>query len=330
MMSHQRELERTGADYIHTMLGDFGREDLVPEGTSVLDAALDANALFNVRDFPRTLPDGTIPKMESGKYKGQPVKRSTYYVTADGEQKLLADSVSPQFPLSNYQQLVDMADAMFPNSCTGFRAFDEAPVGHRILFTQEVSNPVDLGNGDTLVPNLMWISSLDTSWSEQAHGGTHRFFCANQISYGTVPILKVKRTTNHDQILATKALVLAESMGHFEEFVTTATSLKRIPVSNAECWKILKAVLPEPDEDASGQAKAKRERQVAGIRHYWHEEDDGPSGGTAWALFNAFQSFEYHKGSGAAGVTTDDQKAEVAMGDAPITDRALSALLELV
>lgn len=299
----------------------------VAPGTSVLDAALDADALFTVHKAGIALPDGRVPLVTSGEYEGRPEANQTYRYMPDGSQHRLCKSVSWQYPTSNYQQLVEMADGLFPGTCTGLRIFEG---GRRLMFTQALGAKVDLGGGDTLQANLLWMGSLNQTWGSQVSGTAGRAFCTNQLSMADTYI-NVRRTTNHDLILLERGTVLAMAMEQFEEFVTKATWLKAAAVDSAACWRVLKAIFPAPkpkkgETTVSARVQGNYDRKIAGVRYFWAEENDGPSAGTAWALYNAIQSYEYHtltKGQA-------DRQAEVMTGHQPLAEKGYDAILEAV
>jgi len=302
----------------------LGRGDDVVEGTSVLDAALDAGALFEVKTAPVTLPNGSVPVVPKGKYEGLPERVLVYRDTDEGQH--LLNVTSPQWPTSNYLELVEMAEGLFPNSCSGLKVLDG---GRRLLFTQEIGEPRDLGGGDLISPNLLWTASLDSSWASGAYSIAHRAFCANQIGMSTKH-LKVKRTTNHDIRLLERGAVLAFALEQFEAFAEQASSLRRINVNSTQCWDVIRNILPRPqgkgDEAPTNRALAAWERKVDGIRAHWASESFGPAANTAWALVNAVQSYEYHDGTKGH----VDRQVDLTRNGQPLMDATLVAIEELV
>ncbi len=267
--------------------------------TNVVDAALDAGALFKVKTEPLSLSDGTIPLIKSGKYKDQPRRNilSREHGGVDGEDVFL-NVVHPSHPDSGYKQLCETAEALFPGTCTGFKCLDE---GRRIIFTQQIGEEVDLGGGDFIAPNLMWGASLDSSWPSLGMHYLYRLWCMNQERLADV-MFKVKRTTRHDQILLERSTILADSMGVLQHFIKHATFLRQIKVSNSEFERMLANVVPKPEErfndegDPIPNTRAINawEKKRSAIRYYYKEEQDGPAPGTAWAVWNAVQSAESH------------------------------------
>lgn len=260
------------------------------EAKSVMDAALDADALFTPQIAPLALPDGTVPTVASGKYKGEPEFRTVYRETSDGEQVLLNAAVSPGYHAGSYQQLFATADALFPGTLNSFRLIEK---GRKVAFTQTIGEAVDLGGGDTVINHLMYVGSLDSTWASACYGYAERVFCTNQLPMGLLQ-LSQKRTVNHDALLFNKAKILAESVNVFEQFVQDAGVLRSIEVDERTYRRILAELLPEPAEDAHGKTKALHDRRMVGIAYFWEEEVERV-GRNAWALFNAVQSFEFHR-----------------------------------
>ena len=65
-------------------------------------------------------------------------------------------------------------------------------------------------------------------------------------------------------------------------------------MKRAQFLDILNRLVPAPAADAHGKTVNAYERKIQAISYYYGEEQDGPAEGTAWALYNAFQSAELH------------------------------------
>lgn len=267
------------------------------EKVNVIDAALDADALFTPKTAPLALPDGTVPVVESGKHAGEDAFTTIYRETADGEQILLNAAVRPGYHAASYAQLFHTADAMFPGSCDGFELVDQ---GKRVVFSQQLGEPVDLGGGDIVTSCLMYTGSLDSTWASAIYGFAYRTFCTNQIPTGIVQVSQ-KRTTNHDALLFRKAAVLAGAAGVFGEFVTSAVMLRGVSLTTRQYRDLRDTILPDVEEDAHGKTKAFAENRTAAIDYFWQEEVE-KVGSNGWALFNAFQSYEFHTATKNDGV----------------------------
>lgn len=303
----------------HAMLGNG---DGTHRAASVVDAAIEAQALFEVHKTGVALPDGSVPLIEKGKYKGEPEVAQTYRVLPDGTQHRLAPNVGPGYPTSNYLQLVQMAEDLFPGTCQALEVFGK---GRRLMFTQDLGREIDLGDGDIIRPQLLWTASLDQSWASQFASLAYRAFCANQLPFAD-GVMKVKRTTNHDVRLFEAGAVLAFTMERFESFADQAKTLKSIPVPAERFRVILERLLPEPPEDASTRAKNAHDRKVAGIRYFWKDEADRV-GHNAWAVYNAIQSYEFHRGTKG---DAERQAELVTNNDQPLTNRFTQRILATV
>jgi len=257
--------------------------------TSVMDAALDADALFVPQTEPLALPDGTVPTVESGTHAGEPEFTTIYREHKDGSQTLLNAAVRPGYHAASYAQLFQTADAMFPGTCSGFRVIED---GRKITFTQQLGDTRDIGGGDTVGNFLLYTGSLDSTWASAAYGFAYRPFCTNQIPMGVLQMSQ-KRTVNHDQLLFKKSVIMARSADVFEQFVSNATLLRGVSLTDRQYVSLRDTVLPDVPDDAHGKTIAFADRRIAAIDYFWQEEVERV-GANAWALFNAFQSYEFH------------------------------------
>ena len=305
----------------------FGQEN----GQSAVDLALETGALFDVRRDPVTLPDGTIPTVQSGKYRGQPQYVTLWRERGD-KPPVLLNVVPPQHPDSNYLQAIETSEALFPASTSGMRVLGH---GKRLIWSQEIDTSHDLGGGDTIRPHLLWTASLDGSWATGCYGLASRAFCTNQIPFGNVH-LSVKRTINHDVRLSVRAHLLAGAGEATARLRERVSALRHIPVSRSQFGTIVNALLPEPEPKKTGakvhgKAKAVWERRVQAMWFHWDEEQDGPAAGTGWAAWNAVQSAESHDFTKSRSVETavKRQVDQVRGNDLPVTYEAEERLLAL-
>jgi len=256
--------------------------------TNVVDAALEAGALFQVKSEAMTVA-GSVPTIKDGSYKGQPLQKIIYRDLPEGPKVL--NVVHPSFPESNYLQVAEIAEALFPETCQAMAVIED---GERFSFTQAIGEGVDLGGGDVIRPHLLWTASLNSTWSTGAHGLGHRFFCTNQLPLADAHI-KVRRTLNHDFTLVTRSAIIAQVTERLQAFGEKVTTLKRIKVSEAQTDALINSLIPEPAEGAHGKTINTYQTKVAAIRYYLGEESSGPAAGTAWGFWNAVQSAESHK-----------------------------------
>ena len=260
-----------------------GRSDSVKQ--SVVDVALDNDALFVPKEAPLTLPDGTVPQNSDG----QAIYRTIYREKNDGSQVLLNPAVSRGYHSDSYKVLYETADAMFPESCVDFKLVGN---GEKVMFTQQLEESKDLGGGDEVISYLMYTGSLDSTWATAVYGFAFRPFCTNQIPMGLLQ-LSQKRTKNHDAMLFSKSLVLAQATSVFNDFTSNATFMRGITLTEQQYRSLRDQILPELSEDATGKAVSFADKRIEAIDYFWQEEKD-KVGNNAWALFNAFQSYEFH------------------------------------
>jgi len=266
----------------------------------VMDAALDADALFIPQVVPLALPDGTVPLIDSGTHEGAAAYTTVYREKADGSQVLLNAAVRPGYHAASYAQLFKTADAMFPGTCDGFKLIDQ---GRKVVFTQHIGDKFDLGGGDTVSNYLMYVGSLDSTWTSACFGFAYRAFCTNQIPMGLLQMSQ-KRTVNHDALLFKKATLLAKAADVFDAFTSDAAMLRGIELTTATYRNLRDSVLPDVPEDAHGKTVAFADKRIEAIDYFWQDEVD-KVGSNAWALFNAFQSYEFHT------ATKDDAAKQV-------------------
>jgi hypothetical protein len=292
------------------------------ETTNVIDAALESGALFEVKSEPMSVA-GTVPTIKEGVYKGQPLQKIIYRDTPEGPKVL--NVVHPSFPESNYLQVAEIAEALFPESCQSMALIEE---GERFSFTQAIGEEVDLGGGDIIQPHLLWTASLNSTWSTGAHGLGHRFFCTNQLPLAKAHI-KVRRTLNHDFTLTTRSAIIAQVTDRLAVFGQMVSTLKGIRLSADQVNKLVSDLIPEPIEGAHGKTINTYQTKVAAVRYYLGEEDSGPAAGTAWGFWYAVQSAESHKLT--EGKVQSRRQVDMIVNEAqPLTSAAETRLLALV
>jgi len=291
------------------------------EPTNALDLALDKEALFTVKSAPMGLVLDTqpyVPLIGSGKYQGEPLNKGIYREFEDDGIHLL-NITHPSFPESNYLQVIETAEALFPETTTGMMVIDN---GERLLFSQEIGDQRDLGGGDTIQPSLLWTASLNSTWSSGCHGVGMRAFCANQLPMAHCHF-KARRTLNHDQHLAERSKIMATLLDRVDEFTQNVSTLKSIEITTEQFARILNKAIPAPvpDEDGNVHGKTQNayERKIAAVRYYFKEESEGPAAGTAWAAWNAVQSAESHDFT--KGKNQEVKQAEIVMNNnLPLTN----------
>lgn len=249
-------------------------------GANAIDAALDASALFEPQRTGTLLPNGS-----------ECTETFTIYRQyEDGTQAVLNAGVKANYYAGSYRTLLDTAEAMFPNSTTGMRTWDHGAI---LVFTQDIDEPYTFGDGDSLTRSVMYTASLNSVYSTQAIGFSFRPFCTNQIGQGTLQISQ-KRSKNHDELLFSKAQIMAQAAARFDAFIQDATMLKGLQMTNGLRRRILDTVAPlVTDPDANQKAINHAEKRRDGIMYFYEEEAD-KFGENAYSLYQAVQTYEYH------------------------------------
>jgi len=300
------------------------------EERNTMNLALDSGALFKVHTQPvRVSRHGgvSVEKIEEGKYRDKPTHQ-IYYRTHDDDpmgplQKIL-NVAHPSHPASNYQQFLEMMESVFPQSCINVDVLDG---GARLACRWLLEEPVDLGDGDVVQPHILGLASLNSTWTTSVITFVTRLFCTNQQRLGG-SIISVKRSTNHDIRLHLRSTVLADKADSLERYMTNASALKHLKVSDGEFRRMFDIIVPEPEVDEEGKIHGRTQniydKKVEAAQYYWGEEKAGPAGATAWGAWNAIQSMEYHDLA-----NSNAKKIEVVRGKQPLSDIAMSYLREL-
>ena len=262
--------------------------------------------------------DAHIPVIESGVYKGEPLYK--FVVREDTGQ--VVGLHSGKYPeVDGYQMLADMADMMFPAStmsCTLWGA------GERVAITQELSESIDLGGGDRIQSHLVWISSLDGSWSTSVYDMQRRFFCQNQL-VGKA-LLKVRHTKNHDEIFEMKATIVKQAAEQALAWQGKALMLKEQPMIDSEFFELVTQLLPVEDDMSTRKENSINEARGS-IRRRWFNEKEQWGEGNGWLAWNAIQGAEQHTVN--AGRRRDKAKSlqKALEGKTPLANKAMSLIL---
>jgi len=270
---------------------------------SAIDAALDMDALFTPQVTGTILPNGTVSDKTF----------TIYRELSNGEQVELNSGVRRGYHAESYHHLLEIAEAMFPNSTTGMQVYDE---GAMLVFTQQVAEPYTFGDGDLMVSNIMYTASLNSTLPSAATGFSFRPFCTNQLGLGQLQFSQ-KRTKNHDRLMFDKAKVMAEAAGQFDALISNAKVLKGLRMDKFLLRRTLDEVAPLLDEEANAKARSHAEKRREGILYFYAEEVE-KFGENAWALYQAVQSYEFHTVAGSGKgtelkqvrVVTEPEKAQ--------------------
>jgi len=228
----------------------------------------DAGALFPVH-YPAAQhhclrrEDAHIPTFESGTYKNVPLYK---FVVREDTGRVVGLHSGKYPEVDGYQMLADMADMMFPASTTSCTLWG---AGERVAVTQQLSDSIDLGNGDKIQSHLVWISSLDGSWSTSVYDMQRRFFCQNQL-VGR-PLIKVRHTKNHDDIFEMKATILKEAAQQALTWQGKALALKEQPMIDSEFFELINQLVPIEDDMSTRKENSVRTARSS-ILYRWEQE----------------------------------------------------------
>ena len=285
----------------------------------------DAGALFPVH-YPAAehyclrREDAHIPVIESGTYKGEPLYK---FVVREDTGRVVGLHSGKYPEVDGYQMLADMADMMFPASTTSCTLWGD---GEKVAVTQELEGgTIDLGGGDKIQSHLVWISSLDGSWSTSVYDMQRRFFCQNQLV--GKPLLKVRHTKNHDDIFEMKATILKEAAEQALAWQGKALALKEQPMIDLEFFALVNLLIPIENDMSTRKENSVRTARSAMLRR-WEVEPKEWGAGNGWLAWNAIQGAEQHTVN--AGASRDKAKSlqKAIEGKTPLANKAMSLILD--
>ena len=262
--------------------------------------------------------DAHIPTIGSGVYEHAPLYK--FVVREDNGQ--VVGLHSGKYPeVDGYQMLADMADMMFPASTTSCTLWG---AGERVAVTQQLSDSIDLGNGDKIQSHLVWISSLDGSWSTSVYDMQRRFFCQNQL-VGR-PLIKVRHTKNHDDIFEMKATILKEAAQQALTWQGKALALKEQPMIDSQFFELVNQLVPIKDDMSTRKENSVRTARSS-MLYRWEQEKKEWGDGNGWLAWNAVQGAEQHTIN--AGTRRDKAKSlqKAIEGKTPLANKAMGLIL---
>jgi hypothetical protein len=303
-----------------------------------------AGALFDVRYPPATwgCNDDSYPTVESGKNEGFPLYK---WVVREDTNEPLGLHSGTYAQTDSYKYVGEMAERLFPNSTESCTLFGK---GERMALAQNIGAPIDLGDGDIIKPQVMWVSSYNGQWSTAVYHLTHRWFCMNQLA-GAKPIFSVKHTTNHNFTFEQRSNILLEAMEHAQTLARMARTMKDAEYTDVQFAALVKTIVPLPkafndegDIHAIAERRMKENRDAMQLT--WRTECTqfgtvrklGSSDkqtevfdGNKWLAYNAVQGAEQHN-INARFNTTDIGKqrslTKMINGGTPYAARALELL----
>lgn len=313
---------------------------------NALTVMADAEALFSVYYPPATWGygvDGNHPTVEKGKNQGQPLYK---WVVREDTNEPLGLHSGNYGGTSSYRYLGEMAEQLFPNSTESCTLFGK---GERMALAQNIGDPIDLGDGDVIKPQVLWISSFNAQWSTAVYHLTQRWFCMNQLA-GNTPIFSVKHTKNHNLTFEQRSGILEGAMEHAQTLARMARTLKDQSYTDNQFKALVKQVVPMPkpfnkDGDIHAIAEKRMKENRDAMELTWRTECTefgtvrkhvkSPSemvdvfDGNKWLAYNAVQGAEQHNIN--ARFNTGDEGKQRSMikminGVTPFAGRALDIL----
>jgi len=287
------------------------------DGINAIDAALDANALFEPQRVGTILPNRTEDDETF----------TIYREYADGSQVVLNSGVSKNYYSGSYKSLLNTAEAMFPESVTNMQTWNHGAV---LVFTQDIDEPYTFADGDEVTRSIMYTASMNSAFPTRAIGFTFRAFCTNQEGQGELQ-LSQRRSKNHDEMLFSKSQILAEAANRFSLFVSNATMLKGLEMTPSLYRRILDEVAPlVTDPTAHGKKVISAQKRRDGINYFYGVESD-TFGKNAFSLYQAVQSYEFH--SATSGKFQEFKQAKIVSEpekNQTLTNRTVEMLLASV
>ena len=288
----------------------------------------EAGALFDVA-YPasgyreKDWRDGVkFPLVQTGVNKGK--ARHKYVVRTDTGEVLGLHSHT-YAETDGYSFIADMAEEMFPQSTTSCTVFGE---GEKIAVTQDLVNPVDLGDGDIIQSQVCWITSYNGVWPTAVYDLTRRLFCQNQL-VGQMPLVRVKHTKNHDHLLEMRIRILEGSIARAKTVSAMARVLRDQEYSDEQFDRLVSQILPvNHTEMTERQANNVLTRQQY-CRGAWYKEKEEFGAGNRWLAYNAVQGAEQHRINGRVrgGQFSRDRALEKAIDQkTPLAEKALALL----
>jgi len=302
-----------------------------------------ANALFDVY-YPTARWDSVhgnaAPTVEKGVNEGLPLYK--WAVRSDINEPLGLHS-GTYTESGSYKYVGEMAERLFPNSTESCTLFGK---GERMALTQNIGDPIDLGNGDVIKPQVLWISSFNAQWSTSVYHLTHRWFCMNQLA-GNTPIFSVKHTKHHDLTFEQRSGILREAMEHAQTLVRMARTLKDQPYTDTQFDELVKQIVPLPkpfneDGDIHAIAERRMKQNRDAMTGTWRTEcteyghvykiDQATEAfdGNKWLAYNAVQGAEQHNINARFNITEAGRQRSMTKminGVTPYASKALDLLI---
>ena len=309
---------------------DWLTKEVAEHGRNVLDVASEVNADFPVEYVASqyTCPmtgELKTPEYLKGNKRGDAL--NLYVLRTDGVPSVNLGLHSGRYPQRNgYKHVFETMETMFPSSCTDITVFGK---GERIAITQQIGDPIEVMEGDDILPVIITSSSLNGQAKTTINAVGERVSCLNMLDLSK-GLIQVKSTKNHDDLLTLRSALLEASKVNSDSLVTFARQLSSSTLSDTAFYRMLNTLLPEAEEDAATKTKNAIEAKRHAILNAWSQETNG-DWGNGWLAYNAFQGAEQHRiNQGFKSTTAAKQKGfeKVLDRSTPIADAAEQYLRE--
>ena len=309
---------------------DWLTKEVAEHGRNVLDVASEVNADFPVEYVASqyTCPitgELKTPEYLKGNKRGDAL--NLYVLRTDGVPSVNLGLHSGRYPQRNgYKHVFETMETMFPSSCTDITVFGK---GERIAITQQIGDPIEVMEGDDILPVIITSSSLNGQAKTTINAVGERVRCLNMLDLSK-GLIEVKSTKNHDDLLTLRSALVEASKVNSDSLVTFARQLSSSSLSDTAFYRMLNTLLPEAEEDAATKTKNAIEAKRHAILNAWSQETNG-DWGNGWLAYNAFQGAEQHRiNQGFKSTTAAKQKGfeKVLDRSTPIADAAEQYLRE--
>jgi hypothetical protein len=273
---------------------DWLTKEVDEHGRNVLDVASEVHADFPVEYVASqyTCPmtgELKTPEYLKGNKRGDAL--NLYVLRTDGVPSVNLGLHSGRYPQRDgYKHVFETMETMFPSSCTDITVFGQ---GERIAITQQIGDPIEVMEGDDILPVIITSSSLNGQAKTTINAVGERVSCLNMLDLSK-GLIQVKSTKNHDDLLTLRSALLEASKVNSDSLVTFARQLSSSTLSDTAFYRMLNAVLPEAEEDSATKTKNAIEAKRAAILNAWSQETNG-DWGNGWLAYNAFQGAEQHR-----------------------------------
>ena len=232
-------------------------------------------------------PEFTVPVYEKGEYEGKPKQ---FYIVREDTNEVVGQH-SAKYPKRDaYRHNFQVLDQAFPNTCENVQVWDNGGV---CLVSQRIGDEVELPMGDSLAQYVYSVMSLNGTKRTMTIPKARRISCTNALGIA-MAIISSKATRNHDERVSFQAEVFEKSNIQLDRLVRTATKLTTKKFSDEDFGRMIDALVPPLEKDASTRAINKYKRTRNSMLKAWVSEANTFDDKNMWVAFNAIQGAEQH------------------------------------